>query len=71
MTSSICHNLGGSTWRRRQNPVSETSRTHIKDRTINNVQNCDSYINIPSSEACSVIYGLSEHLEAGYKKTNI
>jgi hypothetical protein len=42
--------LVGSIWRRSQNPVSETSYYKIKDGTINNIQNCDSYINIPSPQ---------------------
>jgi hypothetical protein len=29
---------------------SSTSQKKIKDRTLDNVQNCDGYINIPSSE---------------------
>jgi hypothetical protein len=45
---SIGSNWMGSTWRRRQNPVSEA--LCLKGRTVANIQNCDSYINIPSSQ---------------------
>jgi hypothetical protein len=30
-------------------PSPETKEYQIKDRTIDNIQNCDSYINVPSS----------------------
>jgi hypothetical protein len=36
--------------RKRHNPVSETSCFKRKDRTMDNVQNCDSYITVPSSQ---------------------
>jgi hypothetical protein len=39
-----------SIWRPRKNIVSETSRFEIEDRTVENVQNFDSYNNIPSSQ---------------------
>jgi hypothetical protein len=39
----------GYTWRRKQNPISETSCLK-KYRMIYNAQNCDSYINISSSQ---------------------
>jgi hypothetical protein len=50
-------NWVGSAWRRGENPVPETSPfLWMKDRTMDSIQNCDTYINIP----LSLTYGWKE-----------
>jgi hypothetical protein len=46
----ILPNLVVSTWRRRQNNL-RNAVFWIEDSTMDNVQNCHSYINIPSSQS--------------------
>jgi hypothetical protein len=50
LAAYIGPNRVGSTSRREQNQVSETLCFLIKNRTMNNIQNCGSYINTPSSQ---------------------
>jgi hypothetical protein len=45
--TSLCIRIY-STWKRKQNAVSEMLR--LKEKIMDNVQNCDSYIYIPSSQ---------------------